>query len=282
MIKESIYHNIPADFNLRKSGTAYGEVETVRYYSTTTGKDRNVTIALPPNYTKDKKYPVVYLCHGLGQDNMQWTADGKADIILGNLVSCGGAEEMILVMPNCRARENDAGNPPDEFTINNYRAFDNFYYDFKDNLKPFIESNYSVKTGRENTAIGGFSMGGRAALHLGFGMQDTFGYIAAFCPAPGIFGYTMNGVTEQGLFAKEEFRIKEVYRENTLVMIVAGDSDTVVFDNPEIYHRELEHNASEHIWYQLSGGHDFNVTGKGFYNFARELFKGADARRTAE
>lgn len=272
MTDGDVYYKTPENITERRSDATYGTVETVTYYSTTVGKDRSVTIVLPPNYTDDKKYPVVYLCHGLGQDNTQWTYE-KADVIIGNLIADGEAKEMILVLPNCRARKNDEGNPPDAFSINNYLAFDNFYNDFKNDLKPFIESNYSVKTGRENTAIAGFSMGGRVALHLGLGMQDIFGYVAAFCPAPGIFKYTMNNVTEEGLFTRESFKVNDEYKGRTLVTIVAGKSDMVVFDHPECYHNQLEANGTEHIWYKLSGGHDFNVTGKGFYNFAKELFK---------
>ncbi len=258
---------------MKKAGVTYGEVKTVKYNSTTVGKERNVTIVLPPNYSEDKEYPVLYLCHGLGQDNLQWIAEGKANIILGNLIALNEAKEMILVLPNNRARLNDAGNPPDAFSIDNYRAFDNFANDFEKDLKPFIEANYSVAKGRENTAIAGFSMGGRVALHLGMSMQDVFSYVGAFCPAPGIFGYDMNGVKEEGLFKKEEFKIKDEYIGKSLVLIVGGKTDTVVGNHPESYHLALEDNNQEHDWYKLTGGHDFNVCGKALYNFAKELFK---------
>ncbi len=263
---------VPAGYRLKKPDVTYGTIETVQYDSTTVGKKRNVSVLLPANYSKDKKYPVLYLCHGLGQDNTQWTAEGGIHVTLGNMIAEQTAKEMIVVMPNCRVRENDSANPPDAFALTNYIAFDNFINDFQKDLKPFIEANYSVATGRENTAIGGFSMGGRVALHLGFELQDTFGYIGAFCPAPGIFGYTMMGVTEEGLFTKDEFKIIDAYKDDTYVMIVAGKTDRVVNNHPETYHKALDENNVPHTWFKVTGGHDFSVVSHGFYNFAQHLF----------
>ncbi|WP_254557734.1 alpha/beta hydrolase-fold protein, partial [Salmonella enterica] len=60
-------------------------------------------------------------------------------------------------------------------------------------LMPYINENYSTYTDRAHTAVCGFSMGGRVSLHLGFAMQDTFRYVGAFCPAPGILDFTDNG-----------------------------------------------------------------------------------------
>lgn len=268
-----VYYQTPSDYRNVKTGVSYGTVETVTYASKTTGTDRKVTVALPYGYTESKEYPVLYLLHGLGQDNTQWTAEGRAEYIIGNLVADNEAEEMIIVMPNCRARENDAANPPDEFSLDNYRAFDNFKNDLQNDLMPFLENKYSIAKGRENTAIAGFSMGGRTALYIGLSMQDTFGYVGGFCPAPGIFKYTLNGVTEDGLFTKDTFCLQEEYALNTLVMIVAGKSDTIVWDFPESYHQALKENDSQHIWYKVSGGHDFNVTDNGLYHFAKRIFK---------
>lgn len=266
------YNIIPGDYNVKKPEVAYGEVKTEMFYSSTVGKEREVTIALPPNYTEEKQYPVVYLCHGLGQDNHQWEWEGKVDAVLGNLLAAGEAEEMIFVLANCRARMDDAGNPKDEFSHSNFQAFNNFYNEFTADLQPYIEKKYSVKTGRENTAIVGFSMGGRTALYLGLGMQDKFGYIGAFCPAPGEFSYTRNGLTEPGLFEREDFKVKDEYKGQTVVMITAGDDDVVVGEHPYSYHEQLDVNGTEHIWFTLPGGHDFNVVGKSFYHFVKAIF----------
>jgi len=266
-----VYYTTPADYRTVQDTVTYGEVKTITYHSTTTGKDRKLSVVLPPNYTAEKQYPVCYLLHGLGQDNTDWL-NAKAPTIIGNMIAAGTAREMILVLPNCRARANDAANPSDVFALTNYQAFDNFINDLRDNVMPFIKENFSIKEGRENTAIAGFSMGGRTALQIGLTMQDTFGYTGGFCPAPGIFAYNMNGVKENGLFTQETFKLNEEYAENTLIMIVAGKSDTMVGGFPASYHDALEMNGTKHIWYKKAGGHDLNVMDNALYNFAKLIF----------
>lgn len=254
----------------KNSDVTYGKVKIDTYFSTTTNKNRKCAVVLPPNYDKNKKYPVCYLLHGLGQDHTDWL-NANAPVIIGNMIAEKTAKEMILVLPNCRARANDT-YVGDAFSLDNYRAFDNFINDLRDNLMPYIKENYSVAEGRENTAIAGFSMGGRTALYIGLSMQDTFGYIGGFCPAPGLFAYEMNGIAEDGLFKADTFKLNDEYADNTLLMIVAAKSDTVVFDIPETYHNALVNNNTKHIWYKTTSGHDATVMDHGFYNFAKRLF----------
>ena len=264
--------NYPVSFAYteRDNSITYGKVKYDTYFSTTTNKMRTCAIILPPNYDKNKAYPVCYLLHGLGQDHTDWL-NANADTIIGNMIAAKTAREMILVLPNCRARANDT-YVADQFSLDNYRAFDNFINDLRDNLMPYIKENYSVAEGRENTAIAGFSMGGRTALYIGLSMQDTFGYIGGFCPAPGLFAYEMNGIAEDGLFKTDTFKLNDEYADNTLLMIVAAKNDTVVFDIPETYHNALVKNNTKHIWYKTTGGHDATVMDHGFYNFAKRLF----------
>lgn len=100
------------------------------------------------------------------------------------LIAAGEAVPMIIVFtfmytnPN---KDNCDGITPDEVPY-----YDAFLDDLTDSLMPYIESHYSCKTGRENTAIGGFSMGGRESLYIGIMRPDLFGYIAASSPAPGV------------------------------------------------------------------------------------------------
>lgn len=266
-----VYYTTPDDYRTKKNTVTYGEVKTLTYYSTTTEKERKLSVVLPPNYTEQKQYPVCYLLHGLGQDHTDWL-NANAPTIIGNMIEENTAEEMILVLPNCRARANDAANPPDAFSLSNYQAFDNFINDLKDNVMPFIKEKFSIKEGREHTAIAGFSMGGRTALYIGMSMQESFGYIGGFCPAPGLFAYSMNNVTESGLFTRETFKLEDTYADNTILMIVAGKTDTIVGGTPETYHNALVDNQTNHIWYKKSGGHDLNVMDNALYNFAKLIF----------
>ena len=97
-----------------------------------------------------------------------------------------------------------------------YDAYDICVNDIVNCLMPAIIIHYSVKTGGLNTAVWGFSMGGREALNAGFKHPDKFGYIGAFCPAPGVLPYS----AEKGIFTEDTFTLPDAYKENTLVMIV--------------------------------------------------------------
>lgn len=129
--------------------------------------------------------------------------------------------------------------------------------------------------GRENTAVAGFSIEGRLALYAGFTMQETFGYIGAFCPAPGVFAYeNICSMSESGLFKEDELRLQERFADNTYVVIVAGKDDDAVLNSPDRYHTALKENGCKHIWYKITGGHWFVQVGKrAIYNFLQDVFK---------
>lgn len=263
--RETKMYDTADNFASIKKDIEYGKIETIEYSSETTASVRKANILLPPEYTEEKEYPVLYLLHGIGGNHTEWLGGNPAAII-GNLIAQGEAEEMIIVMPNVRARKNDAPNPPDIYTTDHFKAFDNFINELKNDLMPYIEANYSVAKGRENTAIAGLSMGGRESLYIGLTMPDVFGYVGAFCPAPGVLPYDVEG----GLFAVDDFKLPEGYE--SLIMIVAGSNDTVVGNWPETYHQTLANNGTEHIYYVTAGGHDFTVWKNGLYNFAKRIF----------
>lgn len=266
-----IVSEMPEGFDKKQDGVAYGTVQRQQYYSTTTEKDRKVNIILPAGYTEEKKYPVLYLLHGIGGDQNEWLNGGNPDAIVGNLTAEGLAKEMIIVIPNCRARANDSATT--DFDLDHYAAFDNFINDLRDNLMPYMAEHYSIATGRENTAIAGLSMGGRESLNIGLNMTDTFGYIAAFSPGYGVFAYTANGVSEPGLFTEETFRLPDEYKNNTLLMINNGISEGGENAIGGTCHKVLEKNEIPHIFYVTEGGHDFQVWKHGLYNFALQIFQ---------
>ncbi len=233
--------------------------------------ERKAKVVLPKGYTADKKYPVVYMNHGIG-GNEKVFYDDKVQNLIWNAIANGDAEEMIAVFPSCCA--NETGNQGDNkfFSVEHYAAYNNFLNDLKECLMPYINKNYSTLTGRENTAICGFSMGGRVSLHIGFTLQDTFRYVGAFCPAPGIFEHNDNNVHEDGLFTPETFTLQDQYMNDTLVMIVKGTNDTTVKNFPKDYTDALTANQVPHLYFELPGGHDTSVYKPGMYNFLRRIF----------
>ena len=219
----------------------------IEYGSHLTTKLRRAQVLLPPEYGKEKEYPVVYLLHGVGGDEKEWFF-GHPQEIIGNLIKAGEIPEIIAVFPNERVREDDRRNPPDVF----------------------MKCRFQVREGREHTAIAGFSMGGREALFIGFQRPELFGYIGAFSPAFGLFPYTNNGVTEEGLIPEDKFKISQEYP--TFVMIMTGKHDDVISRDPERYHRALVKNKMPHLYYEIPGGHDFEVWDNGLYHFLKKIF----------
>lgn len=272
---EDTSSDVPADFS-KVIKENEGTVEDITYESTVIKEGAIVTrkakVVLPKDYSTDKKYPVVYMQHGIFGNETSLYND-KVQNVFWNAIANGDAEEMIAVFPNACA--NETGGSVGEnggFNTEHYSAYNNFLNDLKECLMPYINENYSTLTGRENTAICGFSMGGRVTLHIGFTLQDTFRYVGAFCPAPGIFTHNDNGVNETGLFTPETFKLQDEYMNDTLVMIVKGTTDGVVKQFPKDYHDALTANEVPHIFMELPGGHDGSVYKPGLYNFLRRIF----------
>ncbi len=263
----------PSGFDTKQDGVSYGSISKVTYYSNTVGKDRNLNVLTPPDYDINQKYPVLYLCHGGNGDEGDWLS-GNPQYILGNLIASGEAKHMIIVMVNCRARMNDGANPSDSLSQEHMDAWTNFLYELQDDVMPYIEENYPVLTGRENTAIAGLSMGGRESLYIGFSIPEKISYIGAFSPAFGIFEYENWGLYEKGYFTEETFTFSEEYMENTTCMIMNGSNDSMVRDEPMRYHNALVANGVNHYYYEIPGDHNMDVWMNGLYHFLKIAFQG--------
>ena len=142
---------------------------------------RKAQVYTPPGYSKDQKYPVLYLLHGIGGDEHEWTRGGAADVILDNLYADKKAVPMIVVLPNGRASKDLTARDP---IPKHSPAFAAFEKDLLTDLIPFIEKTYSVKADRESRALAGLSMGGGQSLNFGLSNLDTFAWVGGFSSAP--------------------------------------------------------------------------------------------------
>ncbi len=274
-------YEVPVGFMNEKPGVDYGEVKEIQYYSNATNSIRKAKVVLPAGYTQDQQYPVMYLLHGIG-GNETTLYDDRVTFVIGNAIHDKAAEDMIVVLPNVCA--NETGAPPadaDFFSLEHYKAYDNFLFDLTENLMPYMSKNFPIKEGRKNTAVSGFSMGGRIALYVGFKHPEQFQYIGAFCPAPGMLPYTHFGVSEPGYFTESTFTLPEQYLDQTLIQITAGTSDTIVAGFPLSYHNALVKNQVPHLWYETAGGDSVNIGDgghggpvykHGLYHFMKRIF----------
>jgi enterochelin esterase-like enzyme len=250
----------PKGFDKVREGIARGKVETVEYDSKTVGNKRKMLIYTPPGYSTDTKYPVLYLLHGIGGDETEWNKNASPDIILNNLYADKKLVPMIVVMPNGRAEPNDRAEG-NVFAPEHVKAFENFERDLLDDVIPFVESNYSIKTGRENRALAGLSMGGGQSLNFGLGNLDIFAWIGGFSSAP-------NTKTPEQLVPDPE-QTKEKLK---LLWISCGDKDGLITISQGL-HAYLKENNVPHIWHVDSGAHEFPVWKNDLYLFSQLIFR---------
>lgn len=248
----------PEGFDKKRDGIATGKIEMVEYNSKTVGNTRKMMVYTPPGYSANKKYPVLYLLHGIGGDESEWYKQGAPDVILDNLYADKKLVPMIVVLPNGRAQANDRAEG------NIYAAapaFENFEKDLLNDVIPFIESKYPVKMSRENRALAGLSMGGGQSLNFGLGNLNTFSWIGGFSSAP-------NQKAPQVLVPNPG----ETAQKLKLLWISCGDQDGLISFSQKL-HAYLKENNVPHIWHLDSGKHDFKVWKNDLYLFSQLLFK---------
>src|SRR3954471_4006768 len=250
-------------FDTLRTEIPHGKIDSISYPSKTVGSSRKAIVYTPPGFSKKKKYPVLYLLHGIGGDEKEWLNGGKPQVILDNLYAQAKLQPMIVVMPNGRAMKDDraTGNimAPDKV-----QAFANFEQDLLNDLIPYIEKNFPVKTDRESRALAGLSMGGGQSLNFGLGHLDKFAWIGGFSSAP-------NTKTPQELLPDPEAARNKL----KLLFISCGASDRLITFSKRTHDYFAEKNVP-HIYYIEPGVHDFKVWKNGLYMFSQFLFKPVD------
>ena len=260
---QGIVKQATTGFDVFKADIPHGKIDTISYDSKTVGTVRRALIYTPPGYSKSKKYPVLYLLHGIGGDEKEWLVGGKPQVILDNLYADGKIQPMIVVLPNGRAMKNDRaiGNimAPDKVA-----AFATFEKDMLNDLIPYVEGNFSVIADREHRAIAGLSMGGGQSLNFGLGNLDKFAWVGSFSAAP-------NTKKPQELVPDPA----TAKRKLKLLWISCGSSDGLITFSKRTHDYLVEKNVS-HIYYIEPGVHDFKVWKNGLFMFSQLLFKPVD------
>jgi enterochelin esterase-like enzyme len=248
----------PDGFDTLRDGIVRGRLEMVEYESKSVGTRRKANVYTPPGYSADKKYPVLYLLHGIGGDEHEWERGGNPEIILDNLIADKKVEPMIIVMPNGRAQKDDRPGPD---AMRTAPAFGEFDKDLLGSLIPFIESKYSVRAEREYRALAGLSMGGGQSLNFGLANLDTFASIGGFSSAP-------NTRPAAELVPDPA----KAGQQLNLLWISCGNKDGLIRVSQAV-HAHLKEKQVPHIWHVDEHNHDFNHWKKALYQFSQLIFK---------
>ena len=252
------YVEAPAGYDAERPGIDRGTIETVEYKSESVGTIRKATVYLPPKFDASKKYPVLYLLHGIGGDEREWL-QGVPNIIMDNLYADGKAKDMIIVMPNGRAQENDRaeGN-----VYAGSQAFADFEFDLLGSLIPFIEGKYNVYSDKMHRAIAGLSMGGGQSLNFGLAHMDVFAFVGGFSSAP-------NTKTPEQLIPD----VEKTKAENKLLWMVCGSKDGLMYNSSRLKAFCDENGVPCTLVEYPEGQHDFVVWKYGLFQFAQLIFK---------
>jgi enterochelin esterase-like enzyme len=177
---ESEVHVPGASLAWEIADVPHGEIHHHFYHSKIANDDRDLYVYTPPGYDSRAKseYPVLYLLHGFSDDASGWTAVGRANVILDNLISEGKAKPMIVVMPFGYGDIEVVGRPGDPWQSK--RNLSRFTDMLLREIIPQVESQYRVKKHRESHAVAGLSMGGAESLLTGLNHLDQFAWVGAF------------------------------------------------------------------------------------------------------
>jgi enterochelin esterase family protein len=191
-----------------------------------------------------------------------WTKVGRANIILDNLIALGKAKPMIIVMPYGRAYpviSKSSGS------LRNWENLQEFKKDFLNNLLPFAEKNYRIKTDKDNRAIAGFSGGGGTSLYLGLNNPNLFSWVVGFAP-----GMLKNEVERNNEVA---FKDPSLTNQRLKLFWIGVGKDDGLYPVISDYLKILDEKKIKHETLISDGGHTWMNCKLFLSTIAQKLFK---------
>jgi len=244
----------------RRDTIPHGKLELIEYDSKTVGTRRKMNVYTPPGYSTDKKYPVVYLLHGIGGDETEWIRFAHPAELFDNLIADGKMVPLVAVFPNGRAQKDDHLKPG-ENAFATGPAFAVFERDLFDDVIPAIEGRYSVKTDRESRALAGLSMGGGQTLNFGLTHLDRFAWIGGFSSAP--------NTKPPAELVPDPAALK---RQAKLLMLTCGSKDGLM-NISQGMHAYLKEHDVPHVWHVDGHAHDPAHWRSSLHGFVQRLFR---------
>ena len=247
-----VHGNAPAFYDAKN--VPHGSVTQHYYHSTVTNGERTLLVYTPPGYDPAKKYPVLYLMGGSGEDAESWTRNGQANFIMDNLLAEGKALPMIIVFPNNQIVHRSHPQHTD-------LSFPLMEREYKEVIIPYVESRYSIIDDRHARAMAGLSMGGRHTQYVGLRNLDLFGSLGIFSAAMSIEDFPM--------LRDPDFNSKIDY-----LFVGAGTFETNPTARHQILHNQLEELGVKHEYLVGSrGAHDLITWRFLLYHFLQNLWR---------
>lgn len=236
----------------------HGAVHQHTYLSKALGRPRDCVIYTPPGYETDtaKRYPLLVLQHGSGDNQQTWVTHGKAHWILDNLIAEGKARPMVVLMID----GHPLGAFPREAGADRSAAIEAFRNELFEDALPLTEARYRVEKDASRRAIAGLSMGGWHALGIGLSNLDRFGAIGSF-----------SGVPDDALAAPALADAAGTNQKLKLLWIACGKDDFLREKN-EAFVARLTEAKVKHEWHLTEGGHSWPVWRGYLAEFAPKLF----------
>jgi enterochelin esterase family protein len=254
-----------ADFYARKEGVPRGEVREQWYPSRITGKWRRAHVYTPPDYDQKTRtrYPVLYLQHGAGENERGWVEQGRANVILDNLIAAKKAKPMILVVDT-----GYASFPTNAPGTNRFAATAAFEQVMLTELIPMIDSTYCTLADRKNRAMAGLSMGSGQTLNLTLRHLDKFAWIGA-----------MSGPPRQGFDVATAYdgAFRDAVAFNKKVKLLwfgAGTAEERFHTSTVAIHEALNRAGIKNTFYSSPGtDHEWQTWRRSLRDFAPRLFR---------
>ena len=224
-------------------------------------------VYLPPGYSSEKRYPVLYLMHGIGGDEREWGMTDERSMIqrmMDQLVGKGQAVPFIVVTPNGRSSRNFQRHGSD------FHSFYRFGEELKNDLIPYMDAHYATVADRDHRAMAGLSMGGMQTINIGMcACLDKFAWFGTFSAAP--TSYPRDQVVAK-IKGQGDLKISCLYN-------ICGLEDNVAYESASKSVKDLPKvcpaftDGKNYIWREIHGGHDFRIWYLGFYQVAKIVFR---------
>ncbi|MDD3789008.1 MAG: alpha/beta hydrolase-fold protein, partial [Petrimonas sp.] len=233
----------------------HGTVARQWYNSPGNNMTRRVAIYTPPGYeTSGKRYPVLYLLHGMGGDEEAWITLGRTAQTLDNLIAEGKAKPMIVVMPNGNVAQEAA---PGESSLGFYKpqfqlphTMDGKYEETFGDIINFVDKNYGTIKRKDGRAVAGLSMGGFHSMHISHFYPNTFDYIGLFSAA-----IMPNNDVKSKVYENIDAQLRTQMKNGYKLYWIGIGKDDFLFKANQEYRDMLNKMGMKYTYRESDGGH---------------------------